>query len=217
MFIESVLPESGHGLLATQENWEAFLDTMPNTAKDSVGEKLLETWSSPQNKSTPEEKWQELKRHWEIVFGSKKQAKKVKTTSDKERDQIKNWPIEVVFRYTYPRLDINVSKMQNHLLKSPFCVHPKTGRVCVPIQVENVEEFDPFAVPTLDQLMKELDDFEEANSNDDSGRQLKDWQKTSLKEYFEPFQKEFLEPMVRDLRRDARLKAEEDAAMTVDF
>jgi DNA primase small subunit len=103
--------------------------------------------------------------------------------------------------------------MQNHLLKSPFCVHPKTGRVCVPIQVEKVDEFDPFQVPTLDQLMKELDDFQD----DDSGRTLKDWQKTSLKSYFEPFQKQFLEPMMKDLRRSARVKAEEQAAMTGNF
>merc|ERR1712222_305030 len=113
-----------------------------------------------------------------------------------ERVKIEHWAIETVFRYTYPRLDINVSKMQNHLLKSPFCVHPKTGRVCIPINVKEVDSFDPFNVPTLPELMHELDDFD---SNNPGTEVDFEWKKTSLKQTFEPFKKDFLEQMWKDL------------------
>lgn len=34
---------------------------------------------------------------------------------------------DIIIQYTYPRIDTEVSRKLNHLLKAPFCVHPGTG------------------------------------------------------------------------------------------
>lgn len=60
---------------------------------------------------------------------------------------------KVVLCYLYPRIDANVSKTVNHLLKSPFCVHPKTGRVCVTLSSEQLKHFNPLKVPRVDELL----------------------------------------------------------------
>lgn len=62
----------------------------------------------------------------------------------------------VVFAHAYPRLDLEVSKKMNHLLKAPFCVHPKTGKVCVPIDPERAHKFDPETVVTVGRLLDQL-------------------------------------------------------------
>merc|ERR1719278_2537240 len=82
----------------------------------------------------------------------KKRTGKPKTTQ--------NILAEIMLQFAYPRLDIAVSKGLNHLLKSPFCIHPKTGRVCIPMDPAKVDSFNPMTVPTILQLTDEIDRFE---------------------------------------------------------
>jgi DNA primase small subunit len=56
---------------------------------------------------------------------------------------------EVLVDRLYPRLDKNVSKQMRHLLKSPFCVHPRTGKICVPIDVDKIGSLTLEGIPTL--------------------------------------------------------------------
>lgn len=224
MFVRDIITQQGHGLLACEEHWTALLETLP-TCAHGVKDVLLKSWKK--NVSSPLDKWKELKRYLDIFLGKSdaiKDRKKIaKTLAFAERNQVELWPVATVFRYTYPRLDINVSKMQNHLLKSPFCVHPKTGRVCVPMDIEKVDEFNPFEVPTLSQVIQELDSNSAMVVEEDKGEDGKDkdeqphWKKTSLKESFEHFEKNFLVPMWKDLKRAEKEQQERRAALVGDF
>lgn len=75
---------------------------------------------------------------------------------------------EVQLLLLYPRLDIIVTKGLNHLLKAPFCVHPKTGKVCVPFNPNVASKFDPNTVPTITQLLTEINAFDEKIGGDEN-------------------------------------------------
>ncbi|KAL5594323.1 hypothetical protein BROUX41_001265 [Berkeleyomyces rouxiae] len=116
---------------------------------------------------------------------------------------------DIVLEYTYPRLDIEVSKKLNHLLKSPFVVHPGTGRVCVPVDTSKLNEFQPLAVPTVQELLQQIDDWkEEEGETSTSSKPLADWEKTDLKPYIDYF-RSFVAGLLKDETRV--VKRERDA------
>uniref|UniRef100_A0A8C4SNR6 DNA primase n=1 Tax=Erpetoichthys calabaricus TaxID=27687 RepID=A0A8C4SNR6_ERPCA len=107
------------------------------------------------------QKYKTSVKRWESL------KKRVKQGSQKNSALLDS---EIVLQYCYPRLDVNVSKGVNHLLKSPFSVHPKTGRISVPIDTRQLDQFDPFAVPTI------------------SGEEDENYKRTSLGKYVKVFE-----------------------------
>lgn len=59
----------------------------------------------------------------------------------------------------------------------------QTGRVCVPLTIAEIEAFDPEDVPTVGQLLYELDQAAKV------GNTKAGWEATSLKPYIETFEK----------------------------
>ena len=203
VFENMVLPESGQGLLHDAPRWEKVLKYIPDPY---VRESLSEEWTrdearraKPQPNADPNlMRWKQLK-----ATVDKKVNKMKKSKNYKERiaaESLERCATQIIILHTYPRLDVNVSTHRNHLLKSPFVIHPKTGKVCVPIfDVANSHNFDPDAVPNLRTLMQEIDEFDARNAAEGGDeptkrRKVDDGEKTSLKSYVDLFEKSFLNP-----------------------
>ncbi|KAG0634989.1 hypothetical protein HOY80DRAFT_983802 [Tuber brumale] len=119
---------------------------------------------------------------------------------------------EVVLEYMYPRLDAEVSKHLNHLLKSPFCVHPQTGRVCVPIDERDLGAFDPMAVPTVLELLGEIDAWDKVHKGEGK---VDDYEKTSLKPYVDYF-KIFVNGILQE-EAGVKREREENSGNSMEF
>ncbi|KNZ77777.1 DNA primase small subunit [Termitomyces sp. J132] len=135
---------SDQNLFASKEGYETLLEQIPDSKTVSH---LRAKWTDDPDRSS-EDKWQDFK----------KEVKSYEKGSPQRNNLIATME-DIILFYTYPRIDAEVSKHRNHLLKAPFCVHPKTGRVCVPVDPEHIEDFDPESVPTVNQLLQELDTF----------------------------------------------------------
>ncbi|XP_038866095.1 DNA primase small subunit isoform X2 [Salvelinus namaycush] len=174
----------GQDILGSKEAVDKVLALLP----EDVRKKLLQYFQTEKN---PETRWETLK----------SMAQDKRTTAKKGH----YFEMEIMLQYCYPRLDVNVSKGVNHLLKSPFSVHPKTGRISVPIDLKELDRFDPFDVPTISLICEELDqpkteeeqeDTMEIENKKEAGerRKMRDYKRTSLAKYVKLFD-QFLEGM----------------------
>ncbi|GMN31607.1 hypothetical protein TIFTF001_003326 [Ficus carica] len=175
---------SSQNLFSTEERYEKILDMIHD---ESVTSELRGKWQENRRSTTSKEdinviRWEQLK---SLLQSGKQKGQGLRRCIE-----------EIVFSYTYPRLDMEVSKHMNHLLKAPFCVHPKTGRVCVPIDPNQCEEFDPTAVPTLSKLLQEL------NMGGLKSEVDNDWDRTSLGKSIRFFRTSFLQPLLKSCKEE---------------
>lgn len=182
-------------ILQDQDPWEEddkvdkLLQLLPDR---TLNESLRKKWSSSPGRSSAS-KWADI-------------DALAKTTKGLDPRALLEAKQDIVLEYTYPRLDIEVSKHLNHLLKSPFVVHPGTGRVCVPIDTRHVGDFDPLAVPTVTQLLGEIDQWTAPQNGEIEGKSIQDWEKTSLKPFVDYF-RSFVAALIKD-ESDVKVKRE---------
>jgi DNA primase small subunit len=190
-------------VLVNQDPWQSddkaneLLNLLPNK---SLNDALRKKWDAAPSRASIN-KWSDI--------DSLASAGASDTLDPKA---LRDSKIDILLEYTYPRLDAEVSKKLNHLLKSPFCIHPGTGRVCVPIDTRNVEEFDPLSVPTVLELLGEIEEWDENHKDQKSENEKKvqDWEKTSLRPYVEYF-KGFVATLLRDEKTVKREREDGDS------
>ena len=124
---------------------------------DFDNSKVTEIFTNPEIKKSS----MKLNQIKELILRNKKPENK-KQKLDSTEDILNLCINDFKLNILYPRLDINVSTHINHLLKSPFCIHPKTGLVAVPLSEEDIMKFKIDDIPKIDQL---IEDFKNGRKN----------------------------------------------------
>uniref|UniRef100_A0A7S3V2S5 DNA primase small subunit n=1 Tax=Aplanochytrium stocchinoi TaxID=215587 RepID=A0A7S3V2S5_9STRA len=191
-----------------------------------IQNRLRSAWEKDMDTVTSAKRWAQLK------ATVKDAAKKSKAKDAKQAEKLELCIYSILILHTYPRLDVNVSTHRNHLLKSPFVAHPKTGNICVPIlDIANCDKFDPDGVPNLKDLAEEINTSPVAEQKDDAmdvsetdkpnkKQKIEAYQRTSLKPYIDGFEKKFLKGLYKTIREGFKkisIENQEKAAMVGDW
>ncbi|KAG0679948.1 hypothetical protein C6P40_004989 [Pichia californica] len=160
-FVDIILKEQG-----TWDSMESNKELVLTIPDLKLRNSLLNKWNGNPN-MTSTDKW--------VDIGTQYQELSINSFD------LVDWRKEMILNMLYPRLDVEVSRQMNHLLKSPFCVHPGTGNVCITFDPSK-KKFNPFTdAPNLNQIFNQ-DEL--------------DWKNTSLKESIELF-KEYVETFIK--------------------
>jgi hypothetical protein len=95
----------------------------------------------------------------------------------------------------------------------------------VPIDASKADEFNPFTVPTLRDLVNQIDAAHTSSSSSSSSAAAdgsssssqSDLEKTALHPYIQCFESSFLKPLYSSIRRKLRDETEKQAAIAGDF
>ncbi|KRW98994.1 Metalloenzyme, LuxS/M16 peptidase-like protein [Pseudocohnilembus persalinus] len=162
-------------------------------------------------KDKNEKLWQQIESSWNKGNPQKTSQQKIEIIKEEVQkyndSKENNFKIssdalikEIVINLLYPRLDVNVSKQMNHLLKAPFSMHPKTGKVCVPFTEQQFDSFDPFSVPSMEELNNHL-----LQNNGNVSQKLfctqKTTQSTQIKKIFDGSYSEVIPKILRGKHR----------------
>ena len=175
---------------------------------ENVKQLLKGAWRK--SRMTASDRWKQLKLTCKDEANKRAAKRGVTGQAGNQAKALRQCPASIVFVFVYPRLDINVSTHRNHLLKSPWCVHPKTGRLCVPLDPSMTDQFDPHCVPTLVSLFNEIESYNDAEKakktatgervgegSAEKRRKVNEVAKTSMKHYIEYFEESFLRPLLQ--------------------
>lgn len=184
-------------ILGTEERVDSFLQILGSSFdQKDLRENMLDV-------ETSIKRWEVFSKHYNLLRDKGSLPKSTRHLIE-----------EIIIQFLYPRLDINVTKGLNHLLKTPFSVHPKTGRISVPFSINNVEKFNPLTAPSILTLVEEINQFDEQvrkeNISDETVTQpstpsvmrIKDYKKTSLYRSIVVF-----ENFVRSLEQSGNIKS----------
>ena len=201
-WLEHILPSQG--LLEDEKYFEPVLAMIPVA---SVRDKVGAQWRGGQ-KAAGVGECESVARWGKLEAEVARAIKGMKSGNSPDAFALKRCLYEIVFAHVYPRLDVEVSKHMNHLLKAPFCVHPKTGRVCVPMDPSTAEKFDPMTVPTVAQLLNELD----AGGGKDGVDKEDEYLQTSMKSAVDCFHRTFWDALDKECKEELGAKARDAAA-----
>lgn len=199
------------GQEAESKAWKQTEELLKFIPSKPLQIELRNKWKASKSYSSSQDKWDDINKVASQVLKSNAQ---VSTLNDSKKD--------IIIYYMYPRLDVQVSKQVIHLLKSPFCIHPGTGNVCVPFDpssnisgnpADDDYGFNPMTAPNLRLLQTELETWEDNHKDNvepnNSTTRLPDYDRTSLKPYIDYFAK-FVNNLLKDELKGSDKRAREE-------